>query len=102
MQIEARVERGPFIYEGRSRSEESTVIVSQEVYRQFGPRGTAQLAFIRFREDRPTSDEDTIVASRSARKLAHENGVSLSEIVGTGKDGSIRVDDVRAFLKNRE
>jgi pyruvate dehydrogenase E2 component (dihydrolipoamide acetyltransferase) len=42
-----------------------------------------------------------IFASPLARKLAREAGLSLDDLVGTGPDGRIRRDDVRAALAGR-
>lgn len=40
------------------------------------------------------------IAAPAARKMAQENGVDLSAVKGTGKDGRITKEDVVAFIKN--
>jgi pyruvate dehydrogenase E2 component (dihydrolipoamide acetyltransferase) len=48
------------------------------------------------------SEVQRIFASPLARKLAREAGLTLAELVGTGPDGRIVRDDVRAALTRRE
>lgn len=61
-----------------------------------------------FIEQRDSSDDDDGEGdqnpkfSDAALKLAQENDVDLAEVTGTGKDGSIKVDDVQAFIDARE
>jgi hypothetical protein len=45
-----------------------------------------------------------VVATEAARKLAEENGVDLKEsgIKGSGEDGAITEEDVRAFIEARD
>jgi pyruvate/2-oxoglutarate dehydrogenase complex dihydrolipoamide acyltransferase (E2) component len=38
----------------------------------------------------------------AAARLASDNDVDLSEVTGTGKDGSIKVEDVQKALDDRE
>lgn len=98
MEIEARVEREGFYLNGRQRSIDSIVIVSQELYKMFGPAGASQLAFIRVREDRPDKLDDRVKATPQARELANREGVQLSELRGSGIDGQVLVKDVHRFL----
>lgn len=97
--IECRVEREGFILNGRHRSRDSIVIVPDEIYKIHGPAGSATLAFIAVRDDRPEHPSDSVEATPQARDLANELGILLSEVEGTGRDGQVRVGDVREFGK---
>ncbi len=98
MEIEVRVERDGFYHKGRQRSIDSIIIVSQELYKMFGPAGTSQLAFIRVRKDRPDKLDDKVKATPQARELANREGVQLNELRGSGADGQVLVKDVHRFL----
>jgi len=41
-------------------------------------------------------------ASKTAQDLADEHGIDLAQVIGTGKDGSIKVGDVRKLLSQDE
>jgi pyruvate dehydrogenase E2 component (dihydrolipoamide acetyltransferase) len=43
--------------------------------------------------------EERIVASPAAKRLAREQGVDLSKVVGTGPEGRIVEDDVKRFIE---
>lgn len=45
------------------------------------------------------SGDDAINATTSAIRLAKESGIDILAIIGTGKDGKITRDDVRAAIK---
>ncbi len=101
--IECRVEHEGFILNGRHRSRDSVVIVPNEIYAIHGPAGTATLAFIAVRKDRPSHPSDSVEATPQARDLANGLGILLSEVTGTGHGGQVRVGDVRtALLKSIE
>ena len=42
---------------------------------------------------------NVLLAVPAARKLARESGVQIRDVPGSGPNGRVRVDDVRAFLK---
>jgi pyruvate/2-oxoglutarate dehydrogenase complex dihydrolipoamide acyltransferase (E2) component len=43
--------------------------------------------------------EPKFKASKAAIKLAKENGIDLTKVSGTGKEGSITVNDVQKLIK---
>lgn len=43
--------------------------------------------------------EPKFKASKAAIKLAKENGIDLTKVKGTGKDGNITVTDVKKIIK---
>jgi len=94
MKIEARVERANFFLRGEKRSIDTKVLVSESEYKQFGPGGTGQLAFIQYRPDHETPPDNDVDATSQARRLAMERGIPLHTIQGTGQDGRVLVGDV--------
>jgi len=51
-------------------------------------------------EEKPVYNLDTILgASDEAIKLAEEHNIDLKLVTGTGKDGNIKVGDVREYIK---
>ncbi len=50
----------------------------------------------------PASADDDAMGGPAARKLAEENGLSLSSIKGTGKDGRITKEDVVAAVEAKK
>lgn len=50
----------------------------------------------------PEADAPLINATEDAWKLAGQNSVDLSKVTGTGKDGLIRVGDVRAAIEAKK
>jgi pyruvate/2-oxoglutarate dehydrogenase complex dihydrolipoamide acyltransferase (E2) component len=94
--IEARVERPGFIHRGRRVAQDRHVIVTDAVYRQYGPAGTSHLSFVGHRDAEPESE---IEATPGAERLANEAGVHLAKVTGTGADGRVTKDDVREYLR---
>lgn len=52
--------------------------------------------------DFSVEDNAEVDATDAARELANENSLSLSEVDGTGQDGRVTVDDVKAALADRD
>ncbi|WP_040262770.1 2-oxoglutarate dehydrogenase complex dihydrolipoyllysine-residue succinyltransferase [Pseudomonas massiliensis] len=50
----------------------------------------------------PASADDDAMGGPAARKLAEENGIALSSIKGTGKDGRITKEDVVAAVEAKK
>ncbi len=48
------------------------------------------------------ADDSRVLAVPSARRVARELGLSLSEVAGSGRNGVVRRADVEAFAKARE
>lgn len=48
----------------------------------------------------PSSGSAEGIAAPAARKMAQENGVDLTAVKGTGKDGRITKEDVATYIKN--
>ena len=48
-----------------------------------------------------TKAEKEIIATPSVRKLSHELGIDLSKVTGTGPNGRILENDVRAFASSQ-
>ena len=68
-----------------------------------GPRGKVTVrdveAYVQQRQQRPVRHDGKINAVPAARRLAAEMDVDLAEVGGTGPDGRIQSDDVRAFVQ---
>ena len=60
---------------------------------------TAQTTVKSTAPERPTGPYGRVLAVPAARKLARELGLELSEVEGSGPNGRIRVDDVRAHAE---
>ncbi|GFS90748.1 lipoamide acyltransferase component of branched-chain alpha-keto acid dehydrogenase complex, mitochondrial [Nephila pilipes] len=58
------------------------------------PAGATKTEFIQF--------ASKILTTPAVRKIASENNLKLSEVIGTGKDGRILKEDVFAFLEKRK
>ena len=43
--------------------------------------------------------DEILNASDAAITLATENGVDIAAVTGTGKDGNVKIDDVRNYIK---
>lgn len=97
--IECRVEREGFVYEGRKRSRDSRLIVSDEIYKIYGPRGTGALAFIAMRPDKASHPGDAVAATKGARALATRKGVDLSKVKATGRTGQVTKEDVYRHVR---
>ena len=52
--------------------------------------------------DFTAENNDEVDATDAARELANENGVDLSQVKGTGADGRVTVDDVKAHLAEND
>jgi pyruvate/2-oxoglutarate dehydrogenase complex dihydrolipoamide acyltransferase (E2) component len=50
---------------------------------------------------KPQSDEERQRISPLARRMAHEHGVDLNDIVGTGINGRVRKEDILAYVAQR-
>lgn len=46
----------------------------------------------------PTSEADDLLVSEAVMVFAQENGVDISKVVGTGKDGRVKKADVEAVI----
>lgn len=51
---------------------------------------------------REVKTQDTPKASAAAQKLAEENGIDLAGVTGTGADGAITVNDVKAAVAAKQ
>lgn len=49
-----------------------------------------------------SEDEERQRISPLARRLAHEHGIDLNQIVGTGIGGRVRKEDIRAYVAQRQ
>ena len=49
--------------------------------------------------EQPAAGEPSAPAAPSVRRMARELGVDIDEVVGTGNDGRISIDDVKAHAK---
>jgi pyruvate dehydrogenase E2 component (dihydrolipoamide acetyltransferase) len=47
----------------------------------------------------PVSDEPAAPAAPSVRRMARELGVDINDVIGSGEDGRISIDDVKAHAK---
>jgi len=65
------------------------------------PAAAAPAAAVAAAPAAAASDEDAIGAP-AARKLAEENGIALSSIKGTGKDGRVTKEDVVAAIEAKK
>ena len=45
--------------------------------------------------------EEKILISAAAKKLADENGIDVSEVVGTGKNGNISKSDIEGLINDK-
>ena len=72
-------------------SKESEEGPALQVRRQGGSRGSVQAA-----AQKPTGPYGRVLAVPAARKLARELGVDIEAVEGSGPNGRVRVDDVRA------
>jgi pyruvate dehydrogenase E2 component (dihydrolipoyllysine-residue acetyltransferase) len=49
--------------------------------------------------EQPVSDEPAAPAAPSVRRMARELGVDINDVIGSGEDGRISIDDVKAHAK---
>lgn len=47
-------------------------------------------------------DEDEINISKKAKELAEEHGIDIFNVDGSGSNGNITVDDIRALLPDED
>jgi pyruvate/2-oxoglutarate dehydrogenase complex dihydrolipoamide acyltransferase (E2) component len=47
----------------------------------------------------PAPEPEGVDATNAARELAAEHGVDLAEVAGSGEEGRVLVDDVRAVIE---
>jgi len=68
---------------------------------EVAPEAPLEAAMVEAVEERALMEkgEERIVASPAAKRLAKEQGVDLSKVVGTGPEGRIVEDDVTRFLE---
>jgi pyruvate dehydrogenase E2 component (dihydrolipoamide acetyltransferase) len=59
----------------------------------------AQVEAVPERELIEKVEEERIIASPAAKRLAREHGVDLAKVVGTGPEGRIVEDDVKRFME---
>ena len=76
-------------------SKESEEGPALQVRRQGASRGAAQ-ATAQAAGQKPTGPYGRVLAVPAARKLARELGVDIEAVEGSGPNGRVRVDDVRA------
>jgi pyruvate/2-oxoglutarate dehydrogenase complex dihydrolipoamide acyltransferase (E2) component len=100
MMIKARVERKGFRLDGRNRDIDSTVLVSKKIYDIYGPKGTGDLAFIKFRPDK-THNNDEVKATSGARILANDLNppLDLADVTGSGQGGQVTKEDIYRYLR---
>ncbi|MBB6097073.1 pyruvate dehydrogenase E2 component (dihydrolipoamide acetyltransferase) [Deinobacterium chartae] len=64
----------------------------------FGGRGSSQGRAAGAEAKAATNRYGRVLAVPAARQMARENGVDIAEIPGSGPNGRVGVDDVRAYL----
>ena len=78
--------------------EEGETVLADELLATFeagdGAGGSTVPAAVLSDMDETSEDADDVVASPAARKIAQEQGLSLDQVAGTGKDGRITKEDV--------
>ena len=74
---------------------EGDVVLSNEIIATFEAGAAGVTSAPEEAEPSDASSKD-VIASPSAKKLAHEKGIDLATITGTGKDGRINKEDVEA------
>ena len=78
--------------------EEGETVLADELLATFeagdGAGGSTVPAAVLSDMDETSEETDDVVASPAARKIAQEQGLSLDQVAGTGKDGRITKEDV--------
>src|SRR5262249_58168547 len=90
-------------FQGRDRGAESPALQDREPAESPAPQDREKVVDfsrgVRSAAVEPDSEGPSAPAAPSVRRMARELGVDIDEVVGSGDDGRISIDDVKAHAK---